>query len=125
MGVFTRHFLKRVLYMGLLVAVYLAVSATIFHWLENWTWPQALYFCAVTLTSVGYGDMHPTTDLSRLVTTAFVLFSVPMFFLMLGVVGEAAYLHYRGSAHHHVHSHIEEPKPRAKAKRKTTHASTH
>lgn len=100
MGVFTLHFLKRVLLAGVIVLGYLSISATVFHRLEHWTWPQAFYFSAVTLTSVGYGDLHPTSDTSRLVATAFVLISVPMFFLLLGVIGEAAYMHYRRSAHH-------------------------
>lgn len=103
-----------------MVLGYLAVSATIFHKLEHWTWPQAFYFSAVTLTSVGYGDLHPTSDVSRMVATVFVLISVPMFFLLLGVVGESAYMHYRRLAHHHVNC-DHHPSPTRRKKKHAHH----
>ena len=37
---------------------------------------QALYFCVVTLATVGYGDLHPTNELSQLFTIAYILSSV-------------------------------------------------
>ncbi len=95
----TKRFLIRVTGMGLAVLMYLAGVATIFHRIEHWTWPQSFYFSAVTLTTVGYGDLHPTTDLSRMVATVFVLVSVPLFFLSLGVVAEAGYMHYYETMH--------------------------
>lgn len=35
---------------------YLSGSA-IFVWLENWSYIDGLYFCFVTMTSIGFGDI--------------------------------------------------------------------
>ncbi len=59
-----------------------------FHHLEHWTWVESFYFTVVTVTTVGYGDLHPTTDVSRLFTALFIL---------LGVSIGAGILSYFGS----------------------------
>lgn len=41
---------------------------------ENWTFIQAFYWCVVTTTTVGYGDMALTHDSSRL----FLIFYIPI-----------------------------------------------
>jgi hypothetical protein len=44
--------------------------------IEHWTPIQALYFCVVTLATVGYGDLHPTTDIGQLFTIGYILVGV-------------------------------------------------
>merc|ERR1712013_300566 len=39
---------------------YLAMGAIIFHAWEGWDWASAAYFCFITLSTVGFGDMVPT-----------------------------------------------------------------
>ena len=40
------------------VAGALVLTGTLFYWrFEDWTIIEALYFCVVTLTTVGYGDL--------------------------------------------------------------------
>ena len=47
----------------------LLVSGTMFYWsVEDWTLVQSLYFSVVTLATVGYGDLTPTSDFSRIFT---------------------------------------------------------
>jgi voltage-gated potassium channel len=48
----------------------------VMQWLENWRWIDALYFCFMTLTTIGYGDFAPKTDAGK-------LFS--MFYVMIGL----------------------------------------
>ena len=44
------------------VAGALVLTGTLFYWrFEDWTIIEALYFCVVTLTTVGYGDFSPPT----------------------------------------------------------------
>jgi len=52
------------------------IGTILFHFLEKWTWAQSFYFSSVTLTTVGYGDLYPTTDLSRIITAFYVLIGV-------------------------------------------------
>ncbi len=53
---------------GMLVA-----GVVIYHWLEGWSYLDALYFCVVSLATVGYGDLTPTTPLARLFTIIYLI----------------------------------------------------
>lgn len=76
------------------VALLIAAGTLAFHALEDWTWIQSFYFTVVTLTTVGFGDLHPTTDGSRLFTAIFILAGVAITVSALGVIG-ATYLRKR------------------------------
>ena len=54
----------------------IAVGTVAYMFLEHWTPVQALYFCVVTLATVGYGDLHPTTELGQLFTIGYILTGV-------------------------------------------------
>ncbi len=41
--------------------------------LEGWSPIDALYFSVVTLATIGFGDLHPTTDASKLFTVLYIL----------------------------------------------------
>jgi hypothetical protein len=50
------------------VSIVIAIGAAIYHWLEGWSWLDSIYFVVVTLTTIGYGDLSPTTPLTKLIT---------------------------------------------------------
>ena len=52
---------------------------------------DALYWATVTLTTVGYGDMIPVTDIGRFVSMLSSLFGVAVIALPSGVI-TASYL---------------------------------
>ena len=55
----------------------LLATGTIFYTLvEGWTPLDALYFSVISLATVGYGDITPTTDLGKVFTIFFVLAGV-------------------------------------------------
>ena len=52
----------------------LVLTGTLFFWrFEDWTIIQALYFCVVTLTTVGYGDFSPTTAGTQIFGIIYIL----------------------------------------------------
>ncbi|CAK9877579.1 unnamed protein product [Sphagnum jensenii] len=65
---------------GLGLMVYLAVGVLIYTWkrkefsgLETVSYVDALYFCIVTMCTIGYGDITPTTTSAKLFACGFVL----------------------------------------------------
>ena len=56
------------------VAGALVLTGTLFYWrFEDWTIIESLYFCVVTLTTVGYGDFSPTTVETQIFTIIYIL----------------------------------------------------
>ena len=54
----------------------LSIGVVFYHHVEHLKWLDALYFSVITLTTVGYGDIVPTTDLGKLFTVFYVLIGV-------------------------------------------------
>jgi voltage-gated potassium channel Kch len=72
----------------LLMAVML-ISGTLFYAHgEGWSYLDALYFCVMTMSTVGYGDFVPTTSLSKVFTIVYALVSIGVF---VGVVSKLAH----------------------------------
>ncbi|NNC74902.1 MAG: two pore domain potassium channel family protein [Acidimicrobiia bacterium] len=59
-----------------LVAVVVAAGTVFYRAVEGWRWLDSLYFTVITLTTVGYGDISPKTDLGRSFTIVFILVGV-------------------------------------------------
>jgi voltage-gated potassium channel len=88
-------------------AALLLTSGVIFYMLvEKWTFVDALYFSVTTLTTVGFGNPAPSTDLGKLFTVFFVLSGVGMFLAVINAVGKAA-----------VQAQLESPKFKSKVRR--------
>ena len=61
-------------YAGYIIVAYLVAGSAFFSWAEEWSWDDALYFCIVTMTTIGYGDLVPTTDTSKLAAIVYIIF---------------------------------------------------
>jgi voltage-gated potassium channel len=71
------------------VAGALVLTGTLFYWrFEDWTIIQALYFSVVTLTTVGYGDLHPTSAETQIFTIFYILTGLGVFVALLASVAE-------------------------------------
>ena len=56
----------------LLVAIILITGTIFYHRIENWSWLNSLYFSVTTLSTVGYGDLSPSTDLGKVFTIIYI-----------------------------------------------------
>lgn len=57
---------------GLFIGVIL--TGTLWYWLvEKWSLPDSVYMTIITLSTVGFGEIHPLTQKSRLFTIALIL----------------------------------------------------
>ncbi len=62
------------------VLVGLILSGTMFYTtVEGWAVVDALYFCVMTLATIGYGDLAPSTDLSKIFTVMYVFVGAGVF----------------------------------------------
>ncbi len=66
---------------------WIAIGTIVFYRLEDWTRIQDFYFSVVTITAVGYGDLTPTSDLSRLCTAIYILVGVSIGIVTLSLIG--------------------------------------
>jgi len=76
--------------------ILIAIGTVVYKFIEDWTWTQSFYFSVVTLTTVGYGDLHPTSDASRLFTSFYILIGVAIALAAITVIG-TSYLKRRES----------------------------
>ena len=72
-------------------SVIIAVGTVFYHYIEGWSWIDAAYFSVITLTTIGYGNFSPTTDLGKLFTIGYIIVGVGV---ILGFVN-AVYHHYK------------------------------
>ncbi len=54
----------------------LATGSVFYHYALNLKWLDAFYFSTITLTTVGYGDIVPTTDEAKLFTIFYVIVGI-------------------------------------------------
>ena len=62
--------------LGTLAIGLIVGGAAFYRSVEGFSWVDSFYFTVVTLTTVGYGDIHPATTSGRVFT---------MFYLLIGV----------------------------------------
>lgn len=83
--------------------VTIAVGTVVYMYLEGWSPIDAFYFSVVTLATVGFGDLHPTTDPAKLFTVLYIISG-------LGII--AAFLSeltkYRSSGRRSRHGQLED-----------------
>lgn len=55
-----------------IVSSFIALGTAFYKVVESWSWVDSFYFSVTTLTTVGYGDLAPSTTISKLFTTLFI-----------------------------------------------------
>lgn len=81
----------------------LLVGGALFYWeVEGWSVLDAIYFCVMTMSTVGYGDLVPTSPLSKIFTIVFTVLSIGVFAAVVSKVVKI--ILERKQARSHVHA---------------------
>ena len=65
---------------GLVLAILILLSGTVFYRsVEGWSWIDAFYFSATTVSTVGIGDLAPQTALGKIFTVIYIFVGVGVF----------------------------------------------
>ena len=63
-----------------LLLAYFSFGCVAYNWLEGWSPVDSVYFLTVMATTVGYGDVTPTTDAGKLFTAIYALIGITTVF---------------------------------------------
>ncbi len=62
-----------------LLAIVIAGGTVFFRYVEGWGWLDSYFFTVVTLSTVGYGNLVPTTVAGKIGTTVFIVTGLGIF----------------------------------------------
>jgi voltage-gated potassium channel len=69
-------FERRLLNIVLVFAVIITVGGVGYALIEGWEWVDAFYMAIITVTTVGFGEIHPLTPAGRLFTSILIILGV-------------------------------------------------
>ncbi|MBM3811670.1 MAG: potassium channel protein [Acidimicrobiia bacterium] len=78
-----RHILALI---ALLVAATLAIGTAGFVLIEDYPWFDAFYMAVITMTTVGYMEVHPLSQAGRIFNSFLLLFGVGIMFFAVGAI---------------------------------------
>lgn len=85
-----------------LLLMLLVGGALFYREVEGWSVLDAIYFCVMTMSTVGYGDLVPTSPLSKIFTIVFTVLSIGVFAAAVSKVVQL--ILERRKTRSHVHS---------------------
>lgn len=71
-------------------AAMLAGGTYVFHRVEGWGLLDALYFCVISLTTVGYGDLTPQTDTGKAMAIVYILLGLGIVMALVTTLAQLA-----------------------------------
>lgn len=79
---------RRLKILLLAISVVLATGTAGFHFLENFPLLDAFYMTLTTITTVGYGEIHPLSQRGRLFNCFLIFFGIGIMFQLIGAVAQ-------------------------------------
>jgi len=77
----------KVIFLALLALVLIGVLG--FHFLEGWPWFDGFYMVITTISTIGYGEVHPLSHTGRVFNTFIIIAGVGLVLLFFGAATQA------------------------------------
>lgn len=84
----TRWFQNRIVTALLFLLLIFCLGVLGFKFLYHYTWVDALYMTVITITTVGFGELHPMTASEKIFTSIFILSSIFIVGYAIKVISE-------------------------------------
>ena len=78
---------KKIYSLFVIIIGLIGIGTVFYQKFENWSFIDALYFSTATLTTVGYGDLVPHKDISKIFTVFYILSGVGVILASLTILG--------------------------------------
>ena len=63
--------------------VLIAVATAFYRGVESWSWIDSFYFSCIAVTTVGFGDLTPSTDAGKLFTVFYIVTGISLVTVVL------------------------------------------
>lgn len=71
--------------------VTLGIGMLIFNTVEGWSLFDSFYFSVITLTTVGYGDIHPVTTLGKTLAMLYIFMGIGIIFGFVNAIAKTRF----------------------------------
>jgi voltage-gated potassium channel len=72
----------------LLLIIVISTAALFYRSMEGWSIINALYFAVATASTVGYGDLTPSHEISKIFTIIFIILSTTLTLYSISLVAQ-------------------------------------
>jgi voltage-gated potassium channel len=77
----------KIVFVALVALVLIGMAG--FHFLEGWSWFEGFYMVLTTITTIGYGEVHPLSHTGRIFNTFVIIAGVALVLLFFGGATQA------------------------------------
>jgi voltage-gated potassium channel len=77
----------KIVFVALVALVLIGMAG--FHFLEGWTWFEGFYMVLTTITTIGYGEVHPLSHTGRIFNSFVIIAGVGLVLLFFGGATQA------------------------------------
>jgi len=78
---------KGIILPGIILILIVLTGTLIYHNLEGWRYIDSLYFSVMTMTTIGYGDYSPATDIGKIFTIFYAFMAIGIAFYFFTLIG--------------------------------------
>ena len=83
-----KHFRNELILALLLFLLLITAGSIGYHYSQNYPWIDAVYMTVITVTTVGFGEVHPLNDHGKLLTIFLILSSIIIYAYAITIITE-------------------------------------